>query len=167
MEDRACGTPVTVSPVSPYELPQVEELEHLWAREDITPNPYEPTPKEELAEHSYLFVAKAGNRIIGHITADRLKEDGSIDYPMGLFGAGTPFIHIEGMYVLPEWRKRGIGKMLLQGVIGQARMDGVSRFRLTAVHRDTGPLVRFYLANGFTRHGEPGRYGEVGMYRED
>lgn len=158
---------IHVHVAGPGDLSDVEMLEHLWAREAITPNPYAPTGRDDLVRHGYLLVARNGDQIVGHLTADCLIEDGSTEYPMGLFPAGAGFIHVEGMYVMSEWRRHGVGGRLLRSLVEQARAKGIRRFRLTAVHWDMPPLVRFYMAHGFVCAGPPGRFGEQGMIRED
>ena len=57
---------------------------------------------------------------------------------------------IKRMYVLPEWRGKGVSVLVLAGLEGHAREQGWSVLRL-----ETGPkqpeAVRFYERSGYVR----------------
>ncbi len=58
--------------------------------------------------------------------------------------------------VLPAFRRRGLGRRLLDVVTDQARAQGLRSVTL-GVHRDN-PAVRLYEAAGFRRTGTDGEY---------
>jgi len=61
--------------------------------------------------------------------------------------------HIIGMMVRPEARTCGIGRGLLQGLIGECRrIDGMEMLTLT-VTAGNAPAVRLYESSGFTLYG--------------
>lgn len=58
--------------------------------------------------------------------------------------------HIGRMAVLSDWRRRGVGTALLQGLIAEAGRRGLARVFL---HAQT-TAVDFYARQGFVRQGE-------------
>jgi ribosomal protein S18 acetylase RimI-like enzyme len=61
--------------------------------------------------------------------------------------------HIVGMMVRPEARGQGIGRDLLQGLIGECRrIDGMEMLTLT-VTAGNAPAVRLYESSGFVVYG--------------
>jgi predicted GNAT family N-acyltransferase len=72
-------------------------------------------------------------------------------------GRLLPDGHIGRMAVLKEWRRRGIGALLLQALIERAKERGYSEVALSAqVH-----AVPFYRAHGFVPDGDA--YMEAGI----
>jgi len=77
--------------------------------------------------------------------------------------AGTAFAHMDGtaqaeigrLYVHPRWQGRGIGGMLLEGVM--AAMPDIARFHLDVDPRNTRAIA-FYTHHGFavTGRGDDG-----------
>jgi ribosomal protein S18 acetylase RimI-like enzyme len=60
---------------------------------------------------------------------------------------------LAGMYVLPEFRRRGLGRVLMHAVIAHARaLNGVRQLRL-GVNAANDSAVHLYRAAGFTRCG--------------
>ena len=57
--------------------------------------------------------------------------------------------HIGRVAVLGSWRRQGIGGMLLQAILGQARLRGFREVKLHAQVHAAG----FYLRHGFTPGG--------------
>lgn len=62
----------------------------------------------------------------------------------------TPDAHIGRMAVLPEWRRRGVGRALLQAALRRARERGLPSVSL---HAQTHALG-FYAREGFQAEGE-------------
>lgn len=60
------------------------------------------------------------------------------------------------IHVLPAFRRRGLGRQLLDVVTEQARAQGLARVTL-GVHRDN-PAARLYESAGFRRTGTDGEY---------
>jgi len=50
-----------------------------------------------------------------------------------------------GLYVLPEWRQRGVGSLLMQRAVAEAR-----RLRLPALHLWTSSAEKLYARLGWT-----------------
>ncbi len=71
--------------------------------------------------------------------------------------AGATVVKIGRMAVLPAWRRRGIGRRLLDYAIDFARTSGAKRAELSAQEY----VVAFYEAAGFAASGAP--YEEAGI----
>jgi putative acetyltransferase len=89
-----------------------------------------------------------------------LRDNGT---PAGCGGVqlfGTAYGELKRMYVRPQFRGLGYGKLLLDHLANHARARGVSLLRLeTGIHQV--PAIRLYEGMGFQR------IGPFGEYRED
>lgn len=63
--------------------------------------------------------------------------------------SGRQGLYIEDIFVKPEFRRRAIGRRLMQAIEGKAREGGYARVRLAAVHTNT-EARDFYKALGYT-----------------
>ena len=57
-------------------------------------------------------------------------------------------MHLVTLDILPEWQGKGVGKRLLEHIIGQARRDNIERINLE-VAEDNYKAIQFYLNLGF------------------
>jgi ribosomal protein S18 acetylase RimI-like enzyme len=75
---------------------------------------------------------------------------------------------LAGMYVLPEFRRRGLGHVLMDAVIAHARaLGGVRQIRL-GVNAANDSAVALYRSAGFTRCGvEPEALCIDGVYYDE
>jgi ribosomal protein S18 acetylase RimI-like enzyme len=85
------------------------------------------------------------------------------DTPAGCGGIqlfGTAYGELKRMYVRPQFRGMGFGKLLLDHLAGHARASGVGLLRLeTGIHQ--AAAIRLYEGMGFRR------IPPFGAYRED
>jgi len=72
-------------------------------------------------------------------------------------GRLLPDGHIGRMAVLKDWRRRGIGALMLQSLMQRAKERGYTEVALSAQVQ----AVRFYRAHGFTPEGD--EYLEAGI----
>ena len=88
-----------------------------------------------------------------------LRDDG---IPAGCGGIqlfGTVYGELKRMYVRPEFRGSGYGKLLLDHLADHARAQGVDLLRLeTGIHQQAA--IRLYEREGFQRIGPFGEYVE-------
>jgi GNAT superfamily N-acetyltransferase len=89
--------------------------------------------------YSVLVAANVDDRPVGMVTLHQLIST-AVGGPVGL---------MEDLYVVPAWRRRGVGTALLDAVIEIARHDGLKRLRLVADRRNTGALD-FYARHGWS-----------------
>ena len=63
------------------------------------------------------------------------QRDGSqIGFARAITDYGT-FAHIADVYVLPEWRRRGIGKRLIEAILANPALKGLRRWSLATRER--------------------------------
>lgn len=88
-----------------------------------------------------------------------LRDNGT---PAGCGGIqlfGKEYGELKRMYVRPQFRGLGYGKLLLDHLADHARAKGVSLLRLeTGIHQ--APAIRLYEGIGFQRIGPFGEYEE-------
>jgi RimJ/RimL family protein N-acetyltransferase len=81
----------------------------------------------------------------------------------------TGFTHVGvlGMFLLPQWRRRGIGRQLLEACLSAARSAGLERIELE-VFADNEAAIHLYETQGFVHEGRKvrgrkfeGRYQDV------
>jgi GNAT superfamily N-acetyltransferase len=67
--------------------------------------------------------------------------------------AGRPSLYLEDLFVLPEYRGKGIGRALLAHLACIATENGCARFEWTVLDWNE-PSIRFYESLGAKRQGE-------------
>jgi len=72
--------------------------------------------------------------------------------PLGLVriaagGEGGWTAVLSGLYVTPEYRRRGIGRLLVETALAEAKEEGL--WQATVLVAETNPAVDFYRALGF------------------
>jgi RimJ/RimL family protein N-acetyltransferase len=103
----------------------------------------------------YQFVAEVDGRVIGACDISPRQA------------TGFTHVGVLGMFLLPEWRARGIGRQLLEACLSAARSAGLERIELE-VFADNEAAIQLYEAQGFVREGRKvhgrkfeGRYQDV------
>ena len=97
---------------------------------------------DRLERGQFVLGAWRGERLVGAIGCERDRRR-----------KGRHIGHIVGMMVRPEARGQGIGRDLLQGLIGECRrIDGMEMLTLT-VTAGNAPAVRLYESSGFVVYG--------------
>jgi ribosomal protein S18 acetylase RimI-like enzyme len=93
-----------------------------------------------LAKGNPHFVALAGARVVGWADIQRVPRD-TMQH-VGVLGIG----------IVPEYRERGIGRLLMERVIEEAWKRGITRVELT-VRADNERAAALYRALGFVDEG--------------
>jgi hypothetical protein len=94
---------------------------------------------------SISCIAKAGDEIAGIGSVAIREQPGNFKNLSGKWG------YIMNMYTVPEFRRRGICRGILNSLI-----DHVSKMAITAFELHSTKAGEFvYLQNGFTKHPEP------------
>ena len=84
------------------------------------------------------------------------QRDGSqVGFARAITDYGT-FAHIADVYVLPDWRGRGVGKRLIEAILAHPGLQGLRRWSLAT--RDGQGL---YARYGFTPLAEPHMFMEL------
>jgi GNAT superfamily N-acetyltransferase len=91
------------------------------------------------------FIAKQGNEIAGIGSVTIREQPGNFTNPSGRWG------YVMNMYTVPEFRNKGVAKIILKALIEAGRQAGITSFELHAT-KSGEPL---YIKDGFQLHKEP------------
>jgi ribosomal protein S18 acetylase RimI-like enzyme len=90
----------------------------------------------------FVLGAWRGERLVGAIGCERDRRR-----------KGRHVGHVVGMMVRPEARRRGVGRQLLQGLIGECRQIGGIEMLILTVTAGNQAAVRLYEGSGFVVYG--------------
>jgi ribosomal protein S18 acetylase RimI-like enzyme len=134
----------------PNDIDGVIALERLWEQEDIAYGDFNPMCREAYVSilerfPEYFLVAESDGRLVGYI-------HGSVqrDKPVEVIPMQEPYVEIEDIYVQPDFRDRDIGGELLERLFEIARQEGIERFIVGTLSKDTDRILTFYRSHGFT-----------------
>jgi ribosomal protein S18 acetylase RimI-like enzyme len=88
-----------------------------------------------------LLIAKAEEKTVGFVSATLPREQ--------TLEVAESFSIINDLYVLPEFRRKGIGKKLLEECMNRIRAEGFKVVRLSVLPKDENAM-RLYQKFGFT-----------------
>jgi ribosomal protein S18 acetylase RimI-like enzyme len=71
-----------------------------------------------------------------------------VGFAIAVASRRNKLMHLVTLDILPEWQGKGVGKRLLEHIIGQARRDNIERINLE-VAEDNYKAIQFYLNLGF------------------
>ena len=91
------------------------------------------------------FLAKCEGKVAGIGSVHVREQPGNFKNPSGKWG------YIMNMYTVPEFRRRGVCKGILNALVEEAGKEGITAFELHATKE--GELV--YKQNGFELYNEP------------
>ncbi len=136
----------TIRAATPEDLPALLVLSKLWSEEEITYG-YAPTDEKKFSSYR-CWVAEMDGQVVGYAggTVETARRDTSIQR------AGDRHFELEELYVRPNCRSKGVGRLLLERVEKEARQEGLGQLMLNAANQDYEPLLRFYLRDGMTPH---------------
>lgn len=90
--------------------------------------------------NSIIFAAEDGGAIIGYVIAFVSNYT---------YRRVNPICEIENMFVEEKYRRKGVGKLLIEAVKGEAGKRGVKRLRVGAIIQNER-AVNFYRGQGFS-----------------
>ena len=141
---------VRIRACTPNDIDGVIALERLWEQEDIAYGNFNPMSRDAyvvILERfpAYFLVAESDGQLVGYI-------HGSVqrDKPVEVIPAQEPYVEIEDIYVQPDFRDRDIGGALLERIFEVARQEGIQRFIVGTLSKDTDRILKFYRSHGFT-----------------
>jgi GNAT superfamily N-acetyltransferase len=125
-------------------------LERRWEQEDIAYGDFNPLSREaylSILERfpAYFLVAEHAGELVGYIQASVRHA-----HPVGLIPADQPYVEIEDIYVRPDLRNRDIGGALLERSLEVAQQEGIERFTVGTMSKETDKILKFYRSHGFT-----------------
>jgi GNAT superfamily N-acetyltransferase len=125
-------------------------LERQWEQEEIAYGDFNPLSQEDylaILERfpAYFLVAECNGQLVGYIHASVQRNN-----PVEVIPAQEPYAIIEDIYVRPDFRSRDIGGALLERVFAVAQQEGIERFTVGTLSKDTDRILKFYRSHGFT-----------------
>jgi ribosomal protein S18 acetylase RimI-like enzyme len=126
------------------DAPSLARLQQKWFEEANT-HGFVPERQQQIetAPDSYR-VADFGGKAVGFISCSVLVSEGTAVIP-----AGESYLNIDNLYVLPEFRNRGIGSSLISQSLAQAKQQGVSYALVYSAAKNIKDILQFYERHHF------------------
>ena len=143
---------VRVRRIRPNEAAALQEI-RLRALADA-PGAFASTHAREAAFEPAVWEDRAAASAAGGTNATFFAVDG--DVHLGIvtaIPAGDGLVELVGMWTAPEGRRRGVGRRLVEAVVGWAAEGGAERVELW-VTRGNEPAQRLYEQMGFVETGD-------------
>ena len=96
---------------------------------------------KEFYRSKNVIVASINNLIIGYLYYEIDKDSKTTPYG----NQGDKTFWIEELFVLPSYRKHGVGKMLFDFAENEAKEHACKTMRVNAVSKDYKRLLKFYI----------------------
>ena len=135
---------------TPHDIDGVMALERQWEQEEIAYGNFNPMTRQAYTAilerfGAYFLVAESDGQLVGYIHASVHH-----DKPVEVIPAHESYVEIEDIYVQPDYRGRDIGGALLERVFAVARQEGIERFIVGTLSKESDKILRFYRSHGFT-----------------
>ncbi len=141
---------VDIRACTPADIDGVIALERQWEQEEIAYGDFNPMSREDylaILERfpAYFLVAESAKQLVGYIHA-------STDHAqrVAVIPESEPYVEIEDIYVRPDFRDHDIGGELLEQVFAIAQQEGIERFTVGTMSKETDRILKFYRSHGFT-----------------
>ena len=137
---------ILIRPASASDVAAVRRLQELWAAEEVTRG-FTPEGEEQTALRvggPYFLVAEAEGRVVGFACGAARVSEGTAVMP-----AGTPYVEIEDLYVAPDARGAGVGGLLVERLLADARREGVRKALVYSASKEVRGVLKFYEGHGF------------------
>jgi ribosomal protein S18 acetylase RimI-like enzyme len=132
------------------DIDSVIALERQWEQEEIAYGDFNPMSREAYVGvlerfPAYFLVAETDGQLVGYIHASVQRDN-----PVEVIPAEEPYVAIEDIYVQSDFRDRDIGGALLERIFEVARQEGIQRFIVGTLSKETDSILKFYRSHGFT-----------------
>lgn len=128
------------------DLPTLCALSHAFLEEHCC-NGMVVDTLEDWQAYQHISVAVVKEQIVGYahgcVGTSPMRKSGVCE-------KGDPFYDLEELYVLPDYRSAGVGRMLFDAQEQIARALGCSSMQLAAVSHDHRRLLSFYESAGMS-----------------
>ncbi|HVX47051.1 MAG TPA: GNAT family N-acetyltransferase [Mycobacteriales bacterium] len=138
---------MNVRPATHADTARLAELSAQWADEGITIG-QQPDDQEwfEAAIGSYFLVAENDGDIVGFAQGEELVSD---ERHTAVLPAGTRYLDVTNVYVVPRLRSSGVGGALLDELLDRAARQGIERSMVYSAASELDRVVAFYREHGF------------------
>ncbi|MBQ1288892.1 MAG: GNAT family N-acetyltransferase [Erysipelotrichaceae bacterium] len=116
--------------------PELIRLSHCWAEEGCS-HGIVPNTEEDLKEP--LYTARDDGRIVGYVFGHFYTAEKRTSY----IEPGSYCFEIDELYVLPEYRSRGIGRKLFSAIEAEV-MEKAEYLTLATSTKDYRKILHFY-----------------------
>ena len=127
------------------DVPFVCQLQQQWFEENSV---YGFVPENEqqikAALDSYFLVAEADGGIVGFVSGSIRISDA-----LAVIPAGEGYFEIDNLYVLPEFRKQGIGGNLVAKLLVEVKRQGVAYALVYSAAKNIRSILKFYEQHKF------------------
>jgi GNAT superfamily N-acetyltransferase len=138
-----CGMDITLSPVAPAEIPVLMELIRELARFEKLEHEFTATAE---SLHAALFRSQpAAGALLARVDGEPAGY--VIYFPTFSSFTGRAGVWLDDLYVRPPFRKRGLGRRLIEAVARMAAERGCARFEWLALDWNERAL-EFYRGLG-------------------
>ncbi len=110
-----------------------------WEAENST-HGYRTNDRSDI-EGNRIFLAERNGEVLGYLFGHKTAAERT----NSIMEEGTAFFEIEELYVAPEHRSEGIGKMLFSFAEQTVQADGISYLMLSTATKDCKRILHFYL----------------------
>lgn len=136
---------IRIEPFVAAYFPQVQQLQQIWAFENITYGVVAGGIMELAAIiNPYCYIALNEDAVVGYLTASLIEAN-----ELNIFPRGGSYIQVDDVYILQEFRSLGIGRQLLARCEQQAAQDGINHFMVSSATKDAETVRKFYMNNGY------------------
>lgn len=141
------GSEMHIRPATSADAPRLAELSGNWAEEGITIGQApDEQPWFQEAVGPYLLVAEVDAEIVGFVQGEEQVSD---ERHSSVMPAGTRYLDVTNVYVVPQLRSDGIGGDLLDELLAEASRRGVERSMVYSAASELDRVVAFYRSHGF------------------
>lgn len=126
---------------------RLAELSVQWADEGITIG-QQPDGQAlfEAAVGPYLLVSEEAGQIVGFAQGEEMVSD---ERHTSVLPAGTRYLEVTNVYVVPSLRSSGVGGALLDELLDRAAQRGVDRSMVYSAASELERVMAFYRSHGF------------------
>jgi ribosomal protein S18 acetylase RimI-like enzyme len=124
------------------------ELDKLWDEEGVAYFFTYGNREDFIADFErfkeYFLVAESEGQIVAYVNGSvRVNEK------LEILPKQETYLEVENIYVRPEFRNRQVGGDLLEQLLAIAEKNGIKRFIVSTITKDTDRILRFYRRYGF------------------
>ncbi len=121
------------------DLKSVARLSEMFAKEGCCNNIV--ADNEEYFEDKCVWICEEERQIVAYAYGNIEEEENRRSYAE----RGDKFFELEEIYVLPQYRSKGIGQKLFHEIEMFAMQKGAKTMRLNAVSKNYKSLLKFYI----------------------
>jgi ribosomal protein S18 acetylase RimI-like enzyme len=140
-------TNILIRECTHQDLEGILELDKLWNDEGVAyvwyGSPEDPIEAFERFP-KYFLLAESDGCIVGYVNAS-VRANETVE----VLPKQQTYLEVENIYVRSEFRGMRVGGDLIERLLEVAKENGIERFVVSTVSKDTDGILRFYRSYGF------------------